>query len=223
MSSATPSSYVLAIGDTTFLLSSGHYFLILAFYAGWALLVGLLKNRGINKWARLRRFSKGVFQRRIRFGAVNESLWFCYISFVFFGFWQFKDMQTTTGWNVGNLAVCFVCLLLCLMLTCWVIYLSMKYRHDPSKIPKKHQFILGEDSHIPFEMALRHIRKLLFCAFLAIGKIETQIMAIMGTNFLVLAYYLFYKPAKSRVSNWINILIEICYIGLEITLMGFVN
>ena len=29
-------------------------------------------------------------------------------------------------------------------------------------------------------MALRHIRKLLFCAFLAIGKIETQVMAVMG-------------------------------------------
>ena len=45
----------------------------------------------------------------------------------------------------------------------------------------------------------------------------------MGTNFLVLAYYLFYKPAKSRISNWINIFIELSYIGLEITLMSFVN
>jgi len=59
--------------------------------------------------------------------------------------------------------------------------------------------------------------------FLAIGKIETQIMAIMASNFMVLAYYLFYKPAKSRLSNWINILIELSYIGLEITMMSFVN
>ena len=92
-----------------------------------------------------------------------------------------------------------------------------------TKIPKKHKFILGEDSHIPFEIALRHIRKLLFCIFLAIGKIETQVMAIMGANFLVLSYYLFYKPSKSRVSNWINILIELSYIGMEITLLSFVN
>lgn len=170
-STVTPSTYVLAIGDTTFLISCGHYFMILIFYASWALLISLLKNRGINKWARLRRFAKGVFQRRIRFGAVNESLWFCYISFVFFGFWQFKDTQTTTSWNVTNLIVCFVCLFLCILLTFWVTYLSLKYRNDPARIPKKHQFILGEDSHIPFEMALRHIRKLLFCLFLAIGKI----------------------------------------------------
>ena len=117
----------------------------------------------------------------------------------------------------------FLCLVICLFMTCWVVYLSLKYRKDVSKIPKKHQFILGEDSHLPFEMALRHIRKLLFCGFLAIGLIETQIMAIMGANFLVLAYYLFYKPSKSRVSNWINILIEICYIGLEVTLLNYVN
>lgn len=124
---------------------------------------------------------------------------------------------------MANLSVCFLCLLLCLLLTTWVVYLSLKYKGDPSKIPKKHQFIVGEDSHIPFEMALRHIRKLLFCVFLAIGKIETQVMAIMASNFLVLAFYLFYKPAKSRISNWINILIELSYIGLEITLMSFVS
>jgi hypothetical protein len=222
-SPATPTTYVLAITDTTFFISCGHYFLVLAFYAGWALLVSLLKNKGLNKWARLRRLCRNTFQRRIRFGAVNESFWFCYISFAFFGMWQFRDLQTTTGWNVANIAVAFLCLLLCVLLTGWVVYLSLKYRHDVSKIPKKHQFILGEDSHIPFEIALRHIRKLLFCIFLAIGKIETQIMAIMGANFLVLAYYLFYKPAKSRVSNWINIFIELCYIGLEITLLNYVN
>lgn len=142
---------------------------------------------------------------------------------MFFGLWQLRDLQASTGWNVANLISCFLCLSLCLVLTIWVIYLSLKYREDPSKIAKKHQFIVGEDSHIPFEMALRHIRKLLFCVFLAIGKIETQVMAIMGTNFLVLAFYLFYKPAKSRISNWINIFIELSYIGLEITIMVFAN
>ena len=142
-SPATPSTYVLAVTDTTFFISCGQYFLVLAFYIGWALLIALLKNKGINKWNRLRRFAKGVFQKRIRFGAVNESLWFCYISFVFFGFWQLRDMQTTTGWNVANLITCFICLFMCLLLTVWVVYLSLKYRHNTTSIPKKHLFILG--------------------------------------------------------------------------------
>jgi hypothetical protein len=88
-----------------------------------------------------------------------------------------------------------------------VIYLVLKYREKPESIPKRHQFILGDDSHYPFEMALRHIRKLLFCGFLAIGIVETQVMAIMAANFMVLSYYLFFQPNKSRLSNWINVFI----------------
>jgi hypothetical protein len=45
----------------------------------------------------------------------------------------------------------------------------------------------------------------------------------MGSNFLVLSYYLFFKPSKYRISNWINILLELSYIGLEITILLFVN
>ena len=63
-------------------------------------------------------------------------------------------------------------------------------------------------------MPLRHIRKLLFCIFLAIGKIEATLITIIGANFMLLCFYLFFKPAKSRFSNWINILIELSYIGL---------
>jgi hypothetical protein len=56
-------------------------------------------------------------------------------------------------------------------------------------------------------MPLRHIRKLLFCIFLVIPSVETQIISMIGANFMVLGYYLFFKPAKSRVTNWVNILI----------------
>ena len=117
--------------------------MILAFYTGWAILIALLKNKSINKFDKLRRFCRGVFQRRIRFGAVNEAFWFCYISFVFFGFWQFRDLQTTTGWNIANIIVSCFFLFLCVLITCWVVYLSIKYRNDMTKIPKKHLFIVG--------------------------------------------------------------------------------
>jgi hypothetical protein len=46
---------------------------------------------------------------------------------------------------------------------------------------------------------------------------------MIGANFMVLSYYLFFKPSKSRFSNWINILIELCYIGLEIAIILYVN
>ena len=128
VSPATPTSYTQAITDTTFFISCGQYFLVLAFYAGWAILVAFMKNKSIMKWDKLRRFARGAFQKRIRFGAINEGLWFCYISFMFFGLWQFKDLQTTTGWNIANIVVAAFSVLICFMLTCWVVYLSMKYR-----------------------------------------------------------------------------------------------
>ena len=46
---------------------------------------------------------------------------------------------------------------------------------------------------------------------------------MLGANFMVFSYYLFYQPTKSRFTNWVNVLIELCYIGLEITILLYVN
>lgn len=90
---------------------------------------------------------------------------------MFFGLWQLKDLTISGSWSYANLIVSIACWLFCIMLTTWVVYLSLKYKDDTTKVPKKHTFILGDDSHIPFEMPLRHIRKLLFCIFLVIASI----------------------------------------------------
>jgi len=39
------------------------------------------------------------------------------------------------------------------------------------QVPKKYQFILGDDSFIPYQMPLRYIRKLLFCIFIFMALI----------------------------------------------------
>ena len=53
--------------------SSGIAMILYSFkyYIAWATIIALLKNKGINKYRRLRKFAKGVFERRIRFGAIN--------------------------------------------------------------------------------------------------------------------------------------------------------
>lgn len=70
-STTTPTYYTQMVTDATFFLSSGQYFMIIIFYIAWATIIALLKNKGINKYRRLRKFAKGVFERRIRFGAIN--------------------------------------------------------------------------------------------------------------------------------------------------------
>jgi hypothetical protein len=223
VTAGVPSYYSQMVDDTVFFVSSGQYFLVLLAYVCFALVIALLKNKGISKWRALRRFCKEVFERRIRFGLVNEALWFCYFSFMFFGLYQLNNLTLSGSWSYANIFVSIVCWVSCIMVTIWVVYLSLLYKDGTAKVPKKHAFVLGEDSHMPFEMPLRHIRKLLFCIFLVATTIETQLIAMIGINSMVLAYYLFYKPAKSRFSNWTNILIELSYIGLEVAILLYNN
>ena len=131
-----------------------------------------------------------------------------------FGLWQFNDLSTDESWSIANIAIAFLSLLLCLLLVVWNVYLSLSYRKEMDKVPTKYHFILGDDSFIPYQMPLRYIRKLLFCFFIFMAMIELQIIALIATNFMVFAFYAYYKPSKSQFNNWINIIIELCYIGL---------
>jgi len=70
-SPASLSTFSLAVQDSTFFISCGQYFVLLLFYLGWALLISLLKNRTLNKFVKLRRFAKGVYQRRIKYGVIH--------------------------------------------------------------------------------------------------------------------------------------------------------
>ncbi len=90
-------------------------------------------------------------------------------------------------------------------------------------MPSKYKFILGDDSFIPYQMPLRYIRKLFFCIFICLAMIELQVIGLIASNFMVFAFYLYFKPSKSKFNNYINILIEMCYIALEVTILIFMN
>ena len=53
--------------------------------------------------------------------------------------------------------------------------------------------------------------------------IELQVIGLIASNFMVFAFYLYFKPSKSKFNNYINILIEMCYIALEVTILIFMN
>ena len=46
---------------------------------------------------------------------------------------------------------------------------------------------------------------------------------MLASNFIMLAFYVIYRPSKSRFSNYVNILIELSYIGLEMTAIFYIN
>lgn len=63
-------------------------------------------------------------------------------------------------------------------------------------------------------MPLRYVRKILLCLFLFSSIIELEVVGMIAANFIILAFYVIYRPSKSRFNNIVNILIELSYIGL---------
>lgn len=90
-SAATPQKFKAAITDTTFFISAGHYFPVIAFYLLWTISIAILKNKQICKFRKLRKFAQGVYENRIRFSIINECMWFCFMTFMVFGLWQIYD------------------------------------------------------------------------------------------------------------------------------------
>jgi hypothetical protein len=129
-------------------------------------LISLLKNRQLNKFKKLRRFANGVYENRIRFGAVNECMWFCFMTFLVFGLWQIRDTNFPYTWSYANFAVAMFCAALCFGIFIWVTHLTLKNRHNLNNVPKKYKFILGDDSTLPYQMPLRYLRKTLLCLFI---------------------------------------------------------
>jgi len=56
-STATPQKFKTAINDTTFFISAGHYFAVIAFYLGWTILIAITKNRQICRFRKIRKFA----------------------------------------------------------------------------------------------------------------------------------------------------------------------
>lgn len=72
-------------------------------------------------------------------------------------------------------------------------------------------------------MPLRYIRKFTVCLFLFSAYLELQVVGMLSANFIMLAFYCIYRPSTSRFTNIINILIEACYISLEMVIIFYIN
>lgn len=205
------------------MVSAGHYFTLLIIYLAVGLLISLLKEKLCKCCEKVQIFAKRQYINRLKYASVNEFVWFSFMTFGFFSMFQMKDLKPTVAWQYGNLVLSFLCFLVFVGFPVFVIVKALKYRKDMSKVPKRFAFIVGDQSFIPYQIPFRYFRKVLLCVFLVIGTIEIQVPAMIAANFLVFAFYLFFKPSKSTFTNWINILVEVCYIGMEVMLMIFSN
>ena len=93
------------------------------------------------------------------------------MTFMTFGLWQIKDFTTPYSWSYANHVIAILCVVLCLLLVAWNVYLSVSYRKEMGKVPIKYSFIVGDESFLPFQIPLRYVRKVFICVFLVISII----------------------------------------------------
>lgn len=170
-SDATPLQYKTTIKEITFMISVGHYFTLLLIYLGVGLVFAILKEKVFKCCDKLRVFAKKQYLTRFKYGAVNEFVWFCFMSIGFFSMFQMKDLKPSQPWQYGNLVMSFICFLVFLGFPVFVIYHSLKHRKNMDKVPRKFAFIKGDQSFIPYQIPLRYFRKVMLCCFLVIGTI----------------------------------------------------
>jgi hypothetical protein len=126
------------------MISTGHYFTIIIIYIGLALILVILKEKKINKFDRLRRMAKRIYNNRFKHGALNEVIWFSYLSFAFFSMYQIQDLTVGEPWRYGNLVLSFFCLIIVIIFPMFIIHKTLQYKKDLAKLPKKYSFIVGD-------------------------------------------------------------------------------
>ena len=71
------------------------------------------------------------------------------------------------------------------------------------------------------EIPLRYLRRLFICLALIIPSVDAQCIIIIMANLIFLLYTACFMPAKSQLTNAINITIDSSYIILAGMLYGY--
>jgi hypothetical protein len=83
--------------------------------------------------------------------------------------YQMYDLNRGPSWKDANFFFSFLSLIGIIIYTIFIIKKSLEYRKDMTKVPRKFEFLIGDESFIPFQISLRYFRKFMLCIFLAVG------------------------------------------------------
>jgi hypothetical protein len=213
-SPATPSVYIPFLSDTTFLRNCSAFLILFIIMLVVLALFKFISSKVINRSKNCRKLFEGIYRARIRYAFVNDIFWITYLYTVFFAMFQFKYTTTNNVWQIINIVLVALTLVLFVGYTGFMLYLGFKYRKDVTEIPKKYAFLINEPSASPLELPLRYLRKLLLCCALLIPSVQGQLICMMALNFCFFMYILFFKPSNLKLTNALTFLLEVFYIGL---------
>ena len=127
--------------DVSFLANSP-VILIFAFVAFVYLLTSFLSSKRFISNKTVRKLFKKVRKYRMRYGIIHDAFWICYLYAVFISLLQFKMGNFSSTNGILNMMLAIITFLLFFVFTVIVVYLGVKYRAKPEKIPKKYAFLM---------------------------------------------------------------------------------
>jgi uncharacterized BrkB/YihY/UPF0761 family membrane protein len=109
----------------------------------------VLSSKKIISNKRVRQVSKKIRKYRLKYGILNDAIWFVYIYAIFMAMLQFGQASTKTTWDTINVVFSAFVFSVLLVYTGLMIFLGNKYKDPAKKLPTKWEFLRYEPSHFP--------------------------------------------------------------------------
>lgn len=88
----------------------------------------------------VRHFAKKVKKYRLKYGILNDAVWFVYIYAIFMAMLQFTQASVSTTWDAINIVFAGIVFVLLIAYSIFMIYLGNKYKNPGTKLPTKWAF-----------------------------------------------------------------------------------
>jgi len=141
----TTSTYSLISNDLSFMANSP-LILIFIFIGAAYLLVSFLSSKKFINNKAIRKTFKKIRKHRMRYNIIHDAFWVCYLYAVFISTLQFKMGDFSSTNSIMNMILAIITFVVFLTFTGIMIYLGIKYRKTPEKVPKKYAFLILEPS-----------------------------------------------------------------------------
>lgn len=89
----------------------------------------------------MRQTCKKIKKYRMKYGILNDGIWFVYLYAMFMAMLQFGQASVKTTWDTVNIVFAVIIFVLLLVYTVFMLYIGNKYKDPTKKIPKKWAFL----------------------------------------------------------------------------------
>lgn len=137
----TKPEYSTFLSNSSFLYNVSPFIVIIGFAVVVYLLFMILSSKKILSNKTIRQGAKKIKKYRLKYGIINDAIWFVYLYAIFMAMLQFGQVSVKTTWDIINIVFAAIVFVLLLVYTVFMIYLGNKYKDPSTKLPTKWSFL----------------------------------------------------------------------------------